>query len=103
AGRRRSRSGAAARASGVAEAVAYGENNYSGFEQPKTRQATTHAAKAALVSPVRRSRRGLRLGGATGRIPNLASGNRRTAAGETMSKADLLVERGADRLEGLSR
>src|SRR5205823_4845931 len=29
--------------------------------------------------------------------------DRRTAAGEAMSKADLLVERGADRLEGLSR
>src|SRR5205814_8873674 len=47
--------------------------------------------------------RRLRPGGAAGRVRDLAPRNRRIAADQAMSKGDLLVERGAARLEDLSR
>src|SRR5262249_4105117 len=80
-----------------------GENNPPGFRPREARQATDDAAQGALVNSLLGLRRGVRAGGSTGRLDRVAPRNGRIAARQAMSKGDLLVERGAEGLEKLSR
>src|SRR6266545_1923662 len=69
----------------------------------RTVSSGRHVAQTALVRALRRHRSGGRDCRTHSRDQDLARGHRRGAPGQTMTKADLIVERGAALLEDLSR